>query len=208
MAVEAVVLSDKEGKPYDYRVAFVTLDEPKAFEEKGTPKYSVTLLVPKDKPEMLLPVRRLLKAAIVEKWGEDRKKWPANLRDLDFKSEISKTGKDGWPIRDGNMVDWDGFEDHWFVRCGSTLQPGVVDSKARAILNIKNDCQSGMFVRVQVNAFAYTTGTPGASIGLNNVQFTKDDGVRFGGRQDPTGVFEAVDSGEDDADNYGSDEDL
>ncbi len=130
-------------------------------------------------------------AALKAMWGDDKAKWPANLKALDFKSSLSPNGKDGWPVRDGDMVEWDGFEGQVFIRATSQFMPGVVNAKLQPILD-KSEVYGGLICRAQVNCFAYdNAGNKGVSFGVNNLQILKDDGVAFGGKQNAAEVFEA-----------------
>ena len=201
-----------------FRLAFPTLFEPRAFTDGGKPKYSVTMLFPKN-GESLLPkiggpgikeLRKLAMAAVKEKWGEDKAKWPANLRNISFADYVSPNGKDGFPVRDGDDAEWEGFEGHWYLKASSDNQPGLVDAKVNPILD-KAEVFGGLICRAQISAFAYEPdGNKGVSFGLSNVQVLKDDGVCYGGgRQKPEDVFDAFgeagatgSSSSDDDDNW------
>ena len=192
-----------------FRLAFPTLFEPRAFSDGGKPKYSVVMLFPKN-GESLLPkvggpgimeLRKLAMAAVKEKWGEDKAKWPANLKGIDPKTSVSSTGKDGWPLRDGDLVEWDGFHDHVFVRASSKFKPGIVNAKLRPIMS-EDDVYGGLICRAQINAYGYdSNGSKGVAFGLSNIQILKDDGTSFGSKQRAEDAFssfgDAGDTGED-----------
>jgi hypothetical protein len=192
MTVESIVTAP-------FRLAFPEIFAPKAGVEGGKEKYSITMLFPKDGTSLLpaitgdglLELRKLALEAVKEKWGADKSKWPANLKSLDFKTAISPSGKDGWPIRDGDAVEWDGFGGNFFARASSQYKPGLVDAKLQAILD-KETVFGGLICRAQINAFAYdNAGNKGVSFGVNNLQILKDDGTCFGGKQNPAEVFDA-----------------
>ena len=180
-----------------FRLAFPEVFEAKASTEGGRPKYSITMifptngqkLIPSLPGEGIMDLRKLLFEAVKEKWGEDKAKWPPSLRALDFKNYVSATGKDGWPIRDGNTVEWDGFSEGLFARASSQFQPGLVDNKLQPILD-RSRVFGGLICRAQINAYAFdTNGNRGVTFGLNNLQVLKDDGVIFGGREAADKVF-------------------
>lgn len=187
-----------------FRVAFPTLFEPKAFSDGGKPKYSVTMLFPKSGESLLpkvagpgiLELRKLALAAVKEKWGEDKAKWPSNLRNISFAEHVSPNGKDGFPVRDGDDCEWEGFADHWYVKASSESQPGIVDAKVNPVLD-KSEVFGGLICRAQITAFAYdSNGSKGVSFGLSNVQILKDDGTCYGnGRQNPADVFDSFGDG-------------
>ena len=183
-----------------FRLAFPRVFEPSAAVKGGKEKYSIMMLFPKD-GESLLPkiggpgimeLRKLAMAAVKEKWGEDKAKWPSNLRNISFADYVSPNGKDGFPVRDGDDAEWEGFEGHWYLKASSDNQPGMVDAKVNPILD-KAEVFGGLICRAQITAFAYdSNGSKGVSFGLSNVQVLKDDGVCYGGgRQKPEEVFDA-----------------
>jgi hypothetical protein len=182
-----------------FRLAFPEVFTPKAGMEGGKEKFSITMLFPKDNSLLIpslggdgvTPIRKLLVAAIKEKWGEDKAKWPAQFKTMDFKTFVSLAGKDGWPIREGDAVEWDGFGGNVFIRAASQYQPGLVNAK-RAPIIAKQEVFGGLICRAQVNAYAYdTAGNKGVTLGLNNLQILKDDGTTFGGRSNPAEAFDS-----------------
>jgi hypothetical protein len=181
-----------------FRLAFPQVFVAKAV-EGGKEKFGIKMLFPKNGE--LIPghglggitdLRKLAVAAAKERWGEDKAKWPANLRSLDPKTAISIDGKNGWPIRDGDEVDWDGFEGMWFAGASSQYQPGVVNAKVQPVIN-PTEIYGGLICRAQINAYAYEmSGNKGVTFGLNNLQVLRDDGVKFGGREAASKVFGIV----------------
>lgn len=197
MAVDSIITAP-------FRLAFPEVFAPKASMEGGKEKFSVTMLFPKDGspliPSMpgngIIEIRKLLLAAVKDKWGEDKSKWPAQFKTMDFKAFVSLAGKDGWPIREGDAVEWDGFAGNVFVRASSQFQPGLVDNKLQAIID-KQAVYGGLICRAQVNAYGYdTAGNKGVTLGLNNLQILKDDGVAFGGKNNADKVFDSFAFGE------------
>ena len=189
-----------------FRIAFPEVFVPKASVEGGQEKYAITMLFPKDgvplipslKKDKMPPIRelrRLAREAIIAKWGTDKAKWPTNLRALDMVDFLSPAGKDGWPIRDGDMVEWDGFEGVVFARASSKFPPGIVNAKREEIIS-QGDIFGGLICRAQINAYAYdVSGNKGVSFGLSHIQVLKDDGVSFSGRGKAADVFDAFDDG-------------
>jgi len=139
-------------------------------------------------PTLAIQLRRAAVTACKEKWGDDKTKWPGILRAIDPLTHVSMNGKDGWPIRDGNTVSWDGFKGVFFAKAGANAdrKPGVVDAMRNHITE-PSKVYGGLIARAQINAFAYEhkTGGPGVSFGLNHLQIIKDDGTRFGGAAGP-----------------------
>lgn len=206
MAVDSII-------SIPFRLAFPEIFSPKSSVEGGKEKYSITMLYPASGAPLIpsmpgdgvLELRKLALAAIKDKWGDDRQKWPASIKAIDLKTYVSLTGKDGWPIRSGSEVDWDGFADMVFARASSQFPPGIVDQKLHPIID-KTAVYGGLLCRAQINCYAYdNAGNRGISFGLNNLQILKDDGVVFGSKQNAAEVFDAF-AASGDLDSAGSGE--
>lgn len=181
-----------------FRLAFPVLVEPEAGPEAGSKKkYSIVMLFDKDTDaEALIELRKALFQAAKEKWGEDRAKWPANLRAIDFKTYVSPQGKDGFPIRDGDTVTWDGFPGHFFVKASTNGEgpkarpPFLVDAK-RVVMLDRSPAEGGLICRARITASAFEAPmSKGVTFYLSGVQILKDDGVRFSGRIKAEDAFE------------------
>jgi len=180
-----------------FRLAFPEVFTPKAGVEGGKEKFSINMLFPKDcsplipsmPSEGINALRKLALAAIKQTWGEDKSKWPANFKNLDPKTA---TDVKGFPVRDGDLVSWDGFAGNLFARASSQFQPGLVNSKLQPIIS-QSEVYGGLICRAQVNAYTYdVSGNRGVSFGLTNLQVLKDDGISFGaGKADAASAFTA-----------------
>jgi len=163
----------------------------KARTYKGKTRFGATLLF--DKNEDLTPLKKARRAAIEEKWGKDKDKWPK------FKH---KTFKDG-----NEKKDLEGYKDTIYVTAYAINPPGVVDADGETELTeADGKALAGDFVRAELNAFTYEDGV---AFGLENIQYIKK-GKRFSGRKDPKDVFDAVEdteSDEDDSSGDGDDDD-
>lgn len=173
-----------------FRLAFPAIFEPEKnnLNTNGKEKYAITMLFPKGTD--LDALKKLAKDAVAEKWPDPNKR-PKNIR---------------YPFRDGDEVDWDGFEGNVFIKASSLYRPGVVNQKVKPVLD-PEEIYAGCYCRAEVNAFAYDTqGNKGVSFGLQNVQKVAE-GDRFGGRKDPEKVFGAVEQeADDDPNNYDNDD--
>lgn len=158
----------------EFRLGFPALATPQSV-GGGEPKFSITMLFPKDAD--ISALKLLAKAAATEKWGENL---PADLQ---------------LPWGDGDTKEWEGFPGNTFIRCASQYQPGMVDANLQEIINPVKDLYGGCYCRAQVNAYAWTyMAKNGVSFGLQNVQKLKD-GDSFSGRQNASDVFGTVPGG-------------
>ena len=196
----------------NFRLAFPSIFKPTPKSKDSPDKlaYQATMVFAANDPA-LLDLRKMVKAAIVEKWGEDKAKWPPTLRALDLKSYLSLTGKDGFPLRDGSTVNWAGAGPGTVVvkaTANPDYPPKVVDQRKDDILD-KSKILSGMICRAVVRPFAYDRpDSKGVSFGLNIIQLVKDDGVRFGGGDNSSYMDQLtpIEGGEDDPNNYQNDD--
>lgn len=191
-------IDQKKCVTHEFRVSFPALITPKAFEEQA-PKFSIVMLFDKNtklseppKNKLGQPIGISMKHAAhnaaVEKFGP-KEKWPKNLR---------------MPFRDGDeRSDTPGYEGTIFVTASSKGQPGLVDQKRQPILN-ERDFYAGCYARAELIAFAYDkAGNKGVSFSLQNVQKLRD-GEPFSGRKAAEDVFDDVEDGSENAENYGT----
>lgn len=165
------------------RFSYAHVWEPKAIEEGATPKYSVSIIIPKKDKVTIAKIQDAIKAALEE--GKASK----------FGGKIPSTYKK--PLRDGDeeRPDDENYKDSYFINANSTNKPAIVDESMNAILE-KEEFYSGCYGRASVNFYAFNTaGNKGIACGLNNLQ-KLEDGERLGGGRT---------SAEDD---FGTDSDL
>lgn len=138
------------------------------------PKYSVTILVPKNdfstKQKLDSAIQAAIAEGVAEKWNGVR---PPILA-------IPLYDGDGVRPSDG-MPFGEECKGHWVFSASTKEQPKVVDLAVQPILN-QSDVYSGMYGRVSVRFFPYlSNGKKGIGVGLSNIQKTRD-GEPLGGR--------------------------
>ena len=162
-----------------FRVSFPAVFTPRKANE-GDPnavaKYSVQMIFPKQGTD-LTELKNAVRAAVVEKWGADKTKWPKKLV---------------LPFRDGSEKDYDGYgPDTIFISASSKMKPGLVDENVQPIIE-PSEFYGGCYARATVNAFAWEfMGKAGVSFGLRNIQKVKD-GEPFGGGSRAENDFDAI----------------
>ncbi len=159
-----------------FRVSFPYVFRPsKPMQAGAEPKYSITMLFPKGAD--LSALKAAAQAAVVEKWGADKTKWPKNMRN---------------PFRDQGEKEFEGYEEGaTFLTATSKQRPGLVDADVKDIID-EHAFYPGCYARASVRAFAYDqAGNRGVSFGLQNLQKLAD-GDPLGGRTKPTDDFEPV----------------
>lgn len=157
----------------EVRFSFVNIFEPKAGQNGGEPKYSITILLPKSdvatKQMIDREIQNELQNGISTKFGGTMPAMPAI------------------PIHDGDGVRPNGepFGEEcrgcWVFTASTKQKPEVVDENRQPILT-QTQVYSGCYGRVSLRFFAYNqAGKKGVGCGLGNVQKLRD-GDPLGGR--------------------------
>lgn len=139
----------------------------------GTPKFSISLIIPKSDTQTV----KKIEAAIQAAYEEGEAKLKGNGKSVPALSAI-KT-----PLRDGDMErpDDPAYADSYFINANSTTAPGIVDADRQPILE-RSEVYSGVYGRASINLYAFNSnGNRGIACGLNNLQKIRD-GEPLGGR--------------------------
>lgn len=160
----------------EVRLSYAHLTTPYANPKQpnAKPKYSVTLLIPKTDVATKADIERSIEAAAqdatAKKWGGFR---PPQLKSV---------------LHDGDGVRQDGTpfgeecRGHWVMTASSEQPPQVVDMSNINCPLAPQDIYSGMYARVTVRFFGYSTsGNKGVGCGLGNVMKTRDGEPLSGG---------------------------
>ena len=139
----------------------------------GTPKFSVSLIIPKSDTRTLNKIKAAIEAAYKE--GEGKLK--GNGKTVPPLSSIKQ------PLRDGDVErpDDEAYANSYFVNANSATAPGIVDSNLDPILD-RSEVYSGVYGRASINFYAFNSnGNKGIACGLNNLQKIRD-GESLGGK--------------------------
>lgn len=170
----------------DTRWSFANVWEPKAI-NGGTPKYSVSMIIPKSDTRTVAKI----KAAIEAAYREGEAKLKGNGKTVPPLAAI-KT-----PLRDGDTErpDDPAYANAYFINANSATAPGIVDADRQPILN-RSEVYSGVYGRASINFYAFNSnGNKGIACGLNNLQKIRD-GEPLGGKSRAEDDF-ATDPDED-----------
>lgn len=152
------------------RFSYANVFTPKAAQEGGKLKYSVSLIIPKSDTFTL----DRIKAAIAEateqgkasKWGG---KVPPKLK---------------LPLRDGDeeRPDDEAYKNAYFVNASSDNRPAIVGKNPKEHIINADDFVSGDYGRASINFYPFdASGNKGVACGLNNLQKLKDGEPLAGG---------------------------
>lgn len=156
----------------DTRWSYCNAWEPKAI-NGGTPKYSVSLIIPKSDTATV----EKIKAAIQAAYEEGASKLKGNGKTVPALSAL-KT-----PLRDGDLERPDdaAYANSYFVNANSATAPGIVDAACQPIID-RSEVYSGVYGRASINFYAFNSnGNKGIACGLQNLQKVKN-GEPLGGK--------------------------
>lgn len=156
----------------DTRWSYCNVWQPKSI-NGGTPKYSVSLIIPKSDTVTI----KKIEAAIEAAYKEGEAKLKGNGRSVPALS-VLKT-----PLRDGDAErpDDEAYANAYFVNANSATAPGIVDADRQPILD-RSEVYSGVYGRASINFYAFNSnGNKGIACGLNNLQKIRD-GEPLGGK--------------------------
>ena len=153
------------------RWSYANVWDPKSI-NGGTPKYSVSLIIPKSDTKTV----EKIKAAIQAAYEEGQGKLKGNGRSVPALSAI-KT-----PLRDGDLErpDDEAYKNSYFINANSATAPGIVDADRNPVME-RSEVYSGVYGRASISLYAFNTnGNKGIACGLNNLQKISD-GESLGG---------------------------
>lgn len=153
-------------------MSYLNVNEPKVPLGGGTPKYSVSLIIPKSDTVTVAKIRAAIQAA----YEEGQSKLKGNSKFVPALEDIKTPLRDGDKDRKGDEA----YQNAWFVNANSTTKPGVVDADRQPILD-SSELYSGIIGRASINFYAFNSnGNRGSACGLNNIQ-KLSDGTPLGG---------------------------
>ena len=169
-------------------MSYLTVNEPKAPLGGGTPKYSVSLIIPKSDTETVKKIKSALQAA----YDEGLSKLKGNSRVTPALEDLKLPLRDGDRERKGDEA----YRNSWFINANSITKPGVVDANCNPILDT-SELYSGIIGRASITFYAFNSnGNRGIACGLNNLQKIRD-GEPLGGRASAESDFADEDDEED-----------
>ena len=167
----------------DTRFSFCHVWEPESI-NGSDPKYSVSLIIPKNDTETIEKINKAIRTA----YEEGASKLKGSGKSVPALSAI-KT-----PLRDGDVdrPDDAAYANSYFVNANSKGKPGIVDAACQEILD-RGEVYSGVYGRAAINFYAFNAnGNRGIACGLNNLQKLRD-GEPLGGRSRAEDDFAVAD---------------
>lgn len=138
------------------RLSYAHLFEPYA-KEGNTPKYSVSLIIPKTDIDTL----KAIKDAVNEAKENGKTKWGGKIP-----TELKTPLKDG----DEEKPDDEAYANSYFLNAYNKSKPGIVDQKVQPIMDA-TELYSGCYARLTLNFYPFSvSGSKGIAASLGNVQ--------------------------------------
>ena len=156
----------------DTRWSYANVWEAKSI-NGGTPKFSVSLIIPKSDTSTVAKI----KAAIEAAYREGEAKLKGNGKTVPPLSVIKTPLRDG----DSERPDDSAYANSYFINANSATAPGIVDADRQPVLD-RSEVYSGVYGRASINFYAFNSnGNKGIACGLNNLQKIRD-GEPLGGK--------------------------
>ena len=156
-------------------MSYLNVNEPKTPLGGGTPKYSVSLIIPKSDTVTIAKIRAAIQAA----YDEGQSKLKGSSKFVPVLEDIKTPLRDGDKERKGDEA----YAGSYFVNANSTTKPGVVDADLG---------------RASINFYAFNSnGNRGIACGLNNIQ-KLSDGTPLGGHSRAEDDFADLDDDDED----------
>lgn len=169
--------------------SYLNVNEPKVPMGGGTPKYSVSLIIPKSDTVTVNKIKAAIKAA----YDEGQSKLKGNSKFVPDLDTLKTPLRDGDKERKGDVA----YANSYFVNANSTTKPGVVDADRQPIIDT-SELYSGIIGRASINFYAYNAnGNKGIACGLNNLQ-KLSDGTALGGHSRAEDDFADLDEDDED----------
>ena len=180
------------------RLSYEHIFTPSAFSENDEPKYSATLIVPKDHADVKA-LRTVLFEAGQEKFPSAfmGAAWPKGYT-CALKDGDKDTDSEGVLLSEKNPE----YEGCYVIRADSTRRPLTIGRRKEAVVAEDDIIYSGCYVNISMSAAGYEYGKlkKGVKCYLNGVQFVRD-GERFG--VDAANDFDTLDDADEDDDFLG-----
>ncbi len=139
----------------------------------GTPKFSVSLIIPKTDTATVGRIKAAIQAAYEE--GEGKLKGSSKIAPP--LEAIKNPLRDGDKERPGDAA----YAGSYFINANSATAPGIVDADRNPIIE-RSEVYSGVYGRASISFYAFNSnGNRGIACGLNNLQKISD-GEPLGGR--------------------------
>ena len=172
----------------DTRWSYCNVWEAKAI-NGGTPKFSVSLLIPKSDTVTVKKIKDAIEAA----YREGEAKLKGNGKTVPPLTAIKTPLRDG----DAERPDDPAYAGHYFLNANSATAPGIVDADCQPILT-RSEVYSGVYGRASISFYAFnSSGNRGVACGLNNLQKIRD-GEPLGGRASAESDFSDFEDEDDD----------
>lgn len=160
----------------EVKFAYVIVFDPVYQDDGRQPRYSVSILIPKDDEETISKIEEainLCKISNMDLWGS------TPLEEI----------KGG--LRDGDTEKNDeAYDGHWFINATSTIRPGIVDEKLKSIKS-PDEFYSGCYGKASITFFPTIAHQKSIRCSINNIMRTKF-GPRLGLQSSPTEDFKEI----------------
>lgn len=169
------------------RFSYPNVFTPKKIGDKGDPKYSISLIIPKEDEATIAKIRAGIEAAV--KSDKGKKIWG---------DKPPKANPKMNPLKDGDVEkpDDEAYANCYYLSCNSATKPGILGPDKLPIGDPEN-FYAGCKGYAVINFFAFNKDVnKGIGVGLNNLMKV-EDGERLGGKDTAENDFADVEASDD-----------
>lgn len=154
------------------RLSYVHVFEPRAIRETDKPKYSATLLIPKEDTTTITKIKNAIEAA--------KAAWSQNHNGAAAPQKTTLHDGDGVRPSDGQPFGAE-CKGHYVLTASSIRKPVLVYAD-KTPLTEPTELYSGCYGKAIINFYCYEApGNKGVSAGLNGIMFLADGEPLAGG---------------------------
>ncbi|CDL86300.1 DUF2815 family protein [Xenorhabdus cabanillasii] len=154
------------------RLAFPDLWEATQVNGQGDLKYRSTLLIPKERKELIANIEAAILKVATDKWGAKAAVILKTIRGNNMR----------FNFRDGDdKPDYDGYAGNMYISASNKARPLVIDRDRTPLTAQDGKPYSGCYVNAKISIFAYDNNGKGISASLGGVQFFLDGDAFAGG---------------------------
>lgn len=142
------------------RLSYANIFQPRGMEGQE-PKYSVSLIIPKDDKETIKAIEEAIDLAKKNGVGKFGGKIPAKVKTTFYDGDIERS-------------DDEAYAGCYYLNASNKQKPGVVDAHRDPILDA-TEVYSGCYGRAVINFYAYNaSGSKGIAASLQHIQKISD----------------------------------
>lgn len=152
----------------------------------GRPRFNATFLIePGSENDKLIEAEIIAQAK--EVWGD---KWQKTLASM-------KGNSNKYAYLDGDLKEYDGYADHFYLACHSKTRPLIIDRDRSQLTEQDGKVYAGCYVNATVSIYCQKGENAGVRASFSGIQFFQNGDAFSAGRAASEDDFEDLAEGAD-----------